>query len=92
MSTNHLSFLFPFKDVTPKELRSHLVYTFSRSCCNATYYGKTERHSNVKSGEFIGISPLTGNKVACKPSAVSDHLLLHEHNNISFNDVVKMMH
>ena len=86
-STNHLSSLFRFKDVIPKELRSHLVYKFSCSSCNATYYGKTERHLNVRSGEHIGLSPLTGNRVACKPSAISDHLLLHEHNNSSFNDL-----
>ena len=85
-STKRLSALFRFKDVIPKELRSHLVYKFSCSSCNATYYGKTERHLNVRSGEHIGLSPLTGNRVACKPSAISDHLLLHEHNNSSFND------
>ena len=77
-STNHLSSLFRFKDVIPKELRSHLVYKFSCSSCNATYYGKTERH--------LGLSPLTRNRVACKPSAISDHLLLHENNNSSFNN------
>ena len=85
-SIKHLSPLFRFKDAIPKELRSHLVYKFSCSSCNATYYGKTERHLNVRSGEHIGLSPLTGNRVACKPSAISDHLLLHEHNNSSFND------
>ena len=85
-STNHLSILFRFKDVVPKELRSHLVYKFSRSSCNTTYYGKIERHSNVRSGEHVGLSPLTGNRVACKPSAIFDHLLLPEHNNSSFND------
>ena len=69
-STNHLSSLFRFKDVIPKELRSHLVYKFSCSSCNATYYGKTERHLNVRSGEHIGLSPLTGNRVACKSSAI----------------------
>ena len=85
-STNHLSSLFCFKDVIPKELRSHLVYKFSCSSCNATYYGKTERHLNVRSGEHIGLSPITGNRFACKPSAISDHLLLHEDNNSSFNN------
>ena len=85
-STNHLSSLFRFKDVIPKELRSHLVYKFSCSSCNATYYGKTERHLNVRSGEHISLSPLTGNRVACKPSAISDDLLLCEHNNSSFDD------
>ena len=64
-STNHLSSLFRFKDVIPKELRSHLVYKFSCSSCNATYYGKTERYLNVRSGEQLVLSPLTGNRVAC---------------------------
>ena len=81
-SANHLSSLYHFKDVIPKELRSGLVYKFSRSSCNAT-----ECHLNVGSGEHIGLSPLTGNRDACKTSAISDHLLLHEHNNSSFNDL-----
>ena len=85
-STNHLSSLFRFKDVILKELRSHLVYKFSSSSCNAIYDGKTERHLNVRSGDHIGLSPLTGNRVACKLSAIPDHPLLHEHNNSSFND------
>ena len=46
-STNHLSSLFHFKDIITKELRSHLVYKFLRSSCNATYYGKTGHHLNV---------------------------------------------
>ena len=84
--TKRISALFRFKDVIPKELRSHLIYKFACSSCNATYFGKKERHLNVRSGEHMGLSPLTGNRVACKPSTISDHLLLHEHNNNSFND------
>ena len=83
-STNYLSSIFRFKNVIPKELRSHLVYKFSCSSYNATNYGKAERHLNARSGEHIGLSPLTGIRVACKPSAISDHLLLHKHNNSSF--------
>ena len=41
---------------------------------------------NVRPGEHTGLSPSTGNRVACKPSAISDHPLLHEHDNSSFND------
>ena len=76
-STNHLSPLFRFKDAIPIELRSHLVYKFSFSISNATYYGKTERHLNVRSGEHIGLSPLTGNRVTYKLLARSDNILLH---------------
>ena len=85
-STNHLSSFFHFKDVILKELRSHLVHKFLCSSCNATYYGKTGHHLNIRSGEDIGLSPLTGNRAACKPSAISDHLLLHEHINSSINN------
>ena len=64
-STNHLFSLFGFKDFIPKELRSHLVFKFWCSSCNATYYGKTERQLNVRYGEHIGLSLLTGKWVAC---------------------------
>ena len=40
---------------------------------------KTERHLNVRSSEHIDISHLTGKSVECKPSVVSDHLLLYNH-------------
>ena len=46
-----------------------------------------EHHLNVRSSELIGLSPLTGDRVACNSSAISDHLLLHDHNNNNnFND------
>ena len=84
-STNRLSSLFHVKDIIPKELQSHLVHKFSCGNCNVTYYGKTERHLNVRSSEHIGISHFTEKRVECKPSAVSDHLLLHNHDS-DFND------
>ena len=46
---------------------------------------KTERHLNVRSSKHIGISHLTGKRVECKSSAVSDHLLLHNHDS-DFSD------
>ena len=73
-STNRLSPLFCFKDVIPKELQSHLVYKFSCGNCDVTNYTKTEHHLNVRSSEHIGISHLTGKRVECKLSAVSDLL------------------
>ena len=53
---------------------------------NASYYGETYRHLKVKSGEDIGISPLTFEKV--KPSAKTstrDHPLFRNHDP-SFDD------
>ena len=84
-STNLLSSFFRFKDVIPKELQSHIVYKFSSGNCNVTYNGKTERHLNVRSIEHLGILHLTEKRVECKPSAVSDQLLLHNHDN-NFED------
>ena len=84
-STNRLSSLFRFKDVISKELQSQLVYKFSCCNCNVTYHGKNERHLNVRSSEHIGISHLTEKSVECKPSAISDHLLL-QNNDGDFND------
>ena len=84
-SRSRLSSLFRFRDFILKELQSHLVYKFSSGNCNVTYYDKTEHHHNVKSSKHIGISHLTGKRVECKLSAVSDHLLLHNHDS-DFND------
>ena len=80
-SINCLSSFLRFKNVIPKELQSHIVYKFLCGNCNITYYGKTECHLNVGYGEHLSISYLTGKRVECKPSAVSDHLL--QHNNDS---------
>ena len=68
--------LFCFKDTLDKKIRCHLVYRYSCSSCNATYYGKTYRHFLTKATEHMGISNLTGKRVKnVKESAVSDHPL-----------------
>ena len=44
--------------------------------CTSTYYGETDRHLKVKSGEHIGISPLTFKKTKLsKESTICNHLL-----------------
>ena len=43
--------------------------------CNESY-GESIRHLDIRSGEHMGVSPLTGKKVKpMKNSAVGDHLL-----------------
>ena len=75
-----LSNLFHFKDVIPNEPRSHIVYKFLYSNCYITYYGETERHLKVRSGEHLSLSALTGKRVNNeKKSAVKDHILLNDH-------------
>ena len=77
---------FRFKDHLPDNLVSCDVYKCQCGRCNASYYGETDRHLKVRSGEHISISPLTFKKV--KPSAESsirDHLLFCNHDP-SFDD------
>ena len=53
-SKTRLSSLFKFTESIPKYLRSHLMYTFSFSCCNGTYYGETEKAPFCTSVEASG--------------------------------------
>ena len=51
-----------------------MVYKYKCSDCNATYIGKTKRHSKTRFSEHLGISALTGKTVKTeKDSAVRDH-------------------
>ena len=63
-----------------------VVYKYTCGRCNSVYYGETERHLKVRSGEQIGVSPLTFKKTKpSKESAILDDLL--NCNNIpSFED------
>ena len=58
-SGSKLSNMFRFKDRVPYDLVSGVVHEYTCGTCNSSYYGETERNLKVKSGEHIGISPLT---------------------------------
>ena len=65
-----------------------MVYKCMCGRYNSSYYGETDRHLKVRSGEHIGISPLTFRKVKpSKESAIRDHLL--NCNNIPYFDEFK---
>ena len=71
-----LSNSFRYKDPIPKDLISGVVYKVQCGLYNESYYGESIRHLDIRSGEYIGVSPVTGKKV--KPSnnsAIFDHLL-----------------
>ena len=53
------------------------------SACNESYYGENSRHLDIRSGEHIGVSPLTG--------AICDHFF---HCNFlpSFNNFSVLAH
>ena len=58
---------FHFKDWTPKDLTSGVVYKFQCGLCNKSYYGECVRHLNVRIGEHIGLShPLPKNKLSLR--------------------------
>ena len=79
-SKSRISNLLHFKDVVNTKLSSHIVYKFICSCCNATYYGQTQRHFFVRASEHLGITPLTGKFIKTpKKSANFDHMLLDGH-------------
>ena len=75
-SQNKLCNNFRFKDPITQILTSGVIYKFQCELCNEYYYGKYVRHLAVRSGEDIGISPLTNKRVQPrKDSAVCHHLL-----------------
>ena len=78
-SQNILANVFRFQDRVPKELTSGVFHKFLCGLCNESYYVDCVRHLNVRTREYIGISPLTKKKVNPKGSAASDHLLLCNH-------------
>ena len=64
----------------PFSLRSIAVYKFSCGGCNATYYGETCRHLNVRVGEHLGVSSLTEKKSKAETTtAVKDYMLFCDH-------------
>ena len=57
-----LSNSFPFKDSIHKDLISGVVYKFQCGLWNESYCGENIRHLDIRTGEHIGMSPLTGKK------------------------------
>ena len=75
-SQSKLSNVFRFKDHLPSDLVSGVVDKYMCGRCNSTNYGEPDRHLKVRSGEHIGISPLTFKKTKpSKESTICDHLL-----------------
>ena len=67
---------FKFKDSLNKKFRSDLIYRYTCSNCNVTYYGKNYRHFFTRAAEHMTISNLTEKWVKnIKEPANSDHRL-----------------
>ena len=54
---------FTIKGESPIFLRSDTVYKFKCGCCNASYYGKTKSHFEVRVCENFRVSALPGIRV-----------------------------
>ena len=72
------SYIDRFKDTLHKKIRSDLVYRYSFSSYNVTYYGKTYPHFFTRAPEHVGISNLTGKRDKNREAlAVFDLLQCH---------------
>ena len=68
--------LFKFKDSLDKKIRTDLIYRYTCSNCNVTYYGKTYRHFFTRAAGHMTIFNLTEKRVKnMKEPAVPDHRL-----------------
>ena len=55
-----VSNFFRTKDITPVELRSHVVYQYTCTRCQSSYIEQTVRHLRHRIAEHTGVSHLTG--------------------------------
>ena len=70
-SSTYIFIFFQFNDKMPYYFRSNVVYKFSYSRCNATYYSETYQHLSVRNGEHLHVSPLPLKALKC-----DNHLLI----------------
>ena len=85
-SERKVSNMFRFKDRVPYDLVPRLIYEYTCGRCDSSYYAETEGHLRDRSGEHIGILPLTFKKTKpFKGSSIRDHLLQCD-NNLSFDE------
>ena len=75
-SLNKKTHSFRCKDPIPKDIISGVVYKFQCGLCNESYYGESIRHLDIRSGEHIDVSHLTGKMdKSSNNSAICDYLL-----------------
>ena len=73
-SAKRVSSLFQYKDRIPTLVCSNVVYKFSCSCCNATYYSETNMNLLIRCNEHIGINRNGREIVSLSPSSIRDHV------------------
>ena len=68
-------------------LRSGTVYKFKCSGCNATYYGKTQRHFKVRMCEHLWVSALIGKRVQGDYNSAIKEYHVFCNNSSGFDDI-----
>ena len=91
-SQNKLCNNFHFKDPVPQILTSGVVYKFQCGLCNESYYGECVRHLAVRSGEHIGISPLTNKSAEPRKDSAAWYHLLNWNYSPTFEDFIALCH
>ena len=91
-SQNKLCDNFRFKDPVPQILTSGMVYKFQCRLCNESYYRECIRHLAVRSGEDIGILPLTNKMVQPRTDSTVCHHLLNCNYSPTFEDFSVLCH
>ena len=75
-SYNTIGSSFSFKDKTPVDCMSNVVYKYTCECCKASYIGKTELQFRCRICQHLGISPRTGAKLGVTvASEIREHSL-----------------
>ena len=75
-----LSSLFKFKDRFSTLMCSSVIYKYTCSSCNATYYGKTTRNLKVRCMEHLGINRSGHKTTSFGQSSIGDHITKPAHN------------
>ena len=72
--SKRLSSLFKYTDFFPPLVCSNVIYKYSCSGCNATYYGKTSRNLTIRCYEHLGLTKSGGNRASPSSSSIWDHI------------------
>ena len=79
-SPARLSSFFRIKDRFPYLLCSNVIYKYTCSSCNATYYGKTIRNLKVRCLEHLGRNRSGQKTNSSNPSSIGEHIGKTGHN------------
>ena len=73
-SAKRISSMFQYKDRIPTLVCSNVIYKFSCSGCNASYYGKTNRNLLIRCNEHLGINRNGRELSSPSPSSIRNHI------------------